>query len=144
MTYEVLVEELRAASGVYRAVAEELGPGSICLTHRTPEHLGHVELAAWLGAVAEQCTEASRALHDGAVDLAEDLQTAAAHYESTDDSVARTFRFPSPFLDPHSPFLAPGPAPFPAPIPAPGQGPVLGPPSPSGPAGPSAPAGGTP
>lgn len=137
MTYEVLVEELRAASGDYRAVPEELGSGSICLTHRTPERLRHVELAAWLGAVADQCTEASRALHDGAVDLAEDLQTAAAHYESTDDSVDRMFRFPSPFLDPHRPFLGPGPVPFPAP----GQGPVLGPPSP---AGPSAPAGGTP
>ncbi|MGV3561661.1 MAG: WXG100 family type VII secretion target [Nocardioides sp.] len=132
MTYEVLVEELRAASGDYRAVAEELGPGSICLTHRTPESLGHVELAAWLGAVAEQCTEASRALHDGAVDLADDLATAATHYESTDDGVAEMFRRPSPFLDPRSPFLTPG------------QGPVLGPPSPSGSTGPTAPAGGTP
>ncbi|WP_300644353.1 WXG100 family type VII secretion target [Nocardioides sp.] len=132
MTYEVLVEELRAASGDYRAVAEELGPGSICLTHRTPESLGHVELAAWLGAVAEQCTEASRALHDGAVDLADDLATAATHYESTDDGVAEMFRRPSPFLDPLSPFLTPG------------QGPVLGPPSPSGSTGPTAPAGGTP
>lgn len=105
MSFEVLVEELRSAAGDYRAVADELGAGAICLTYRDPDNMGHVELAAWLGAVAEQCAEASRALHDGAVGLGEDLRTAAAHYETTDDSVATMFR--SPFAaGPHLP--APG------------------------------------
>lgn len=124
MTYEVLVEQLRGAAGDYSGVAEELGRGAICLTYRDPEHLGHVELAAWLGAVAEQCVEAGRALHDGAVGLAEDLRSAAHHYESTDDGVAEMFRptFPFPFgPGGTSPLLGP---------PSPGHGPLLGPPAP--------------
>ena len=101
MGYEVLVEELRSAAGDYEGVADELGTGAMCLTSRDPEHLGHVELAAWLGAVADQCAEASRALHDGAVELGADLRAAAAHYESTDEAVAQGFR---PFGAPGSPF----------------------------------------
>ena len=94
MGYEVLVEELRSAAGDYQEVADGLGTGAMCLTYRGPTHMGHVELAAWLGAVAEQCTEASKALHDGAVDLGEDLRTAATHYETTDEAVAQGFSTP--------------------------------------------------
>lgn len=127
MTYVVLVEELRGAAGAYRGVADELGAGALCLTYRDPDNMGHVELAAWLGAVAEQCVEASQALHDGAVGLAEDLQTAGHHYETTDDGVAEMFRptFPFPFGPPGAPPLLGPSGPVQGPL-----GPLHGPPSP--------------
>jgi hypothetical protein len=106
MSYEVLVDNLRAAAGRYRKVADSLGADGVELDHVDPSSFGHVELAAWVKAVAEQCDHATKALHDGADGLADSLVAAAHHYESTDVSVGQAFQ--SPFttggLTPASPF----------------------------------------
>ena len=112
MSYEVLVDNLRAAAGRYRTVASSLGTDGVEITHVEPTSFGHIELAAWVKAIAEQCDAATKALHDGAGSLAEGLDSAAHHYETTDVSVGQTFQ--SPFsgglLDPTSPFTS-GPTP---------------------------------
>jgi hypothetical protein len=103
MSYEVLVEQLRAAAGDYRTVAGSLGTDGVEVTHLEPGSVGHVELAAWMRAVADQCDKATRALHDGATGLADSLQASAGYYETTDQGVADAFR--SPFgYSPGSPF----------------------------------------
>jgi excreted virulence factor EspC (type VII ESX diderm) len=106
MSYEVLVDELRAAAGRYRKVADSLGSDGVEIDHVDPASFGHIELAAWVKAVAEQCDNATKALHDGATDLADGLVEAAHHYETTDTSVGQVFQ--SPFttgrLGPSSPF----------------------------------------
>ncbi len=112
VTYDVLVDDLRSAAGDYRGVAASLGTSGVTITHITPDSLGHVELAAWLEAVAEQCANATRALHDGANDLGTDLDTAATGYETSDHEARDAFT--SPF-GPSSPFLGPPFAPGGAP-----------------------------
>jgi len=122
MSYEVLVENLRSAAGKYRTVAGSVGTDGVDITHVDPESFGHVELAAWVKAVGEQCDNATQALHDGATGLAGSLGTAATHYETTDDAVGQIFTRPlnggllgSPFGQPQF-----------------GQPPVYGPPAPGG------------
>jgi hypothetical protein len=117
MSYEVLVDNLRSAAGQYRTVAGSLGTDGVDITHVDPSSFGHVELAAWVKAVGEQCDNATQALHDGATGLADSLGVAATHYETTDDSVGQIFQ--QPFGDGllGSPF---------------GQPPVYGPPAPGG------------
>jgi hypothetical protein len=117
MSYEVLVENLRSAAGEYRTVAGSLGTNGVDIAHLTPESFGHIELAAWVKAVGEQCDAATTALHDGAVGLADSLVAAASHYETTDEQVGQIFT--QPF---NGGLLGP---PF-------GQPPVYGPPAPSG------------
>ena len=94
MSYEVLVENLRSAAGSYRAVAADLGTTAVEVTNAKPGSMGHVELAAWIEAVADQCAKANAALHDGATGLGESLESAASHYEITDDQVGQAFRLP--------------------------------------------------
>jgi hypothetical protein len=94
MSYAVLVEELRTAAGQYRTVAGSLGTTAVEIANIGSDSLGHVELAAWLTAVAEQCGKATTALHDGATGLADSLQAAAGHYETTDQGVCAVFRSP--------------------------------------------------
>lgn len=94
MSYEVLVDNLRAAAGRYRTVASSLGSEGVEIAHAAPASFGHIELAAWVKAVAEQCDAATEALHDGAVGLAEGLESAARHYETTDAGVGEAFRTP--------------------------------------------------
>ena len=74
-----------------------LGPDGVELDHVEPTSFGHIELAAWVKAVAEQCDHATQALHDGAAGLADNLDAAAYYYETTDESVAQNFR--APFLN---------------------------------------------
>lgn len=97
MSFEVLASGLRAAAGRYRDVAGSLGPDGVELDNVEPTSFGHIELAAWVKAVAEQCDHATQALHDGAVGLADNLDAAAYYYETTDESVAQNFR--PPFLN---------------------------------------------
>ena len=112
MSYEVLVDNLRAGAGRYRTIASSLGADGVEITHVDPASFGHIELAAWVKAVAEQCDAATGALHDGAIGLADGLDAAAHHYETTDVGVGQTFQ--SPFdgglLNPSSPFTF-GPTP---------------------------------
>ena len=126
MSYEVLVEDLRTAAGEYRTVAGSLGADGVEITNVSPGSLGHIELAAWLEAVGEQCDKATTALHDGATGLADSLQAAAGHYETTDQAVGSVFRSPFGGGLLGSPF---GP-------PAPTSGPVFGPPTPTPTSGP--------
>lgn len=104
MTYDVLVSELQAAAGQYRTVADSLGTDAVEITHLDPTSFGHVELAAWVKAVADQCDKATTALHDGATGLADSLDASAHYYESTDQGVANSFTptFGSPFSTPFS------------------------------------------
>jgi hypothetical protein len=78
------------------------------ITHVEPNSFGHIELAAWVKAVAEQCDNATQALHDGADGLADSLVEAAHHYETTDNSVAQNFQGPfgTGLLLPPAPFGA--------------------------------------
>lgn len=125
MTYEVLVTSLRKAAGRYRDVADKTGE-VVAVTHVEPDSLGHVELAAWLQAVADQCDKAHTALGEGAHALADGLDASAATYEATDEDAGSLFRAPlgsgplSTF--PTGPEQGPGQGP--------GQGPVYGPPVP--------------
>lgn len=96
MSYEVLIGNLRTAAGSYRTVASSLGTDGVELTNLTPESVGHIELAAWVKAIAEQCDNATKALHDGATGLAGSLDASAHYYESTDQGVATTFQPPFP------------------------------------------------
>jgi len=106
MSYEVLVENLRSASGRYHTIAGSLGTDGVEVAHVDPGSFGHVELAAWMEAVVDQCHQATRALHDGATGLADGLDAAAHYYESTDQGVASSFR--TPFGSPTgNPFLLP-------------------------------------
>jgi hypothetical protein len=104
MGYEVLVGGLRAAAGSYRTVGTELG-STVEITHVEPDSLGHVELAAWLKAVVEQCGNAHTALKDGANGLGDDLDAAAHHYESADEQTGQWFQSPfDPLSQPYQPF----------------------------------------
>ena len=107
MSYEVLVDDLRAAAGSYDKVADSLGTDGVKVDHVEPTSFGHVELTAWVKAVAEQLDKASQALHDGATGLADSLGVAAHHYETTDDQVATYFT--NPFGTPSAPFTPSNP-----------------------------------
>jgi len=127
MSYEVLVQELRDAAGEYDGVASSLGVTPVVIDHVTPDSLGHIELAAWLMAVAEQCGNAHTALNDGLGALALGLRTSAIDYETTDDQVADFF------VDPFSgPSSSDSLWPYGPPMPAPGSAepPLHGPPVP--------------
>ncbi|WP_121256534.1 type VII secretion target [Nocardioides ferulae] len=94
MSYDVLVGELRAAAALHQGVIDGLGSQAVDLSGNDPTVLGHVELAAWLTAVADQCEKAHQALTDGQTSLADGLETAAADYESTDEAVGLDFLSP--------------------------------------------------
>jgi Excreted virulence factor EspC, type VII ESX diderm len=94
MSYEVLVENLRGAAGKYHGAADSLGADGVEISNLNPESFGHVELAAWVEAVAEQCDKATRALHDGATGLADGLEASARFYETTDQGVAGVLQHP--------------------------------------------------
>ncbi len=106
MSYEVLAAELRSAAGDYRDTAAAVG-APVHLSPVTPAVLGHVELAAWLGAVADQCEKATQALVEGGERIADSLDTAAHHYESTDEAAGLLFS--SPFGVDTGPTLGHGP-----------------------------------
>lgn len=106
MSYEVLGSELRAAAGDYRGTAAAVG-APVHLPSVSTATLGHVELAAWLEAVTDQCEKATQALVEGAERIADDLDAAAHHYESTDDAAG--LMFSSPFGFEPGPATEPGP-----------------------------------
>lgn len=123
MRYAVLVGELRAAAGDYESVETGLGSTPVVIDHADPGSLGHVELAAWLVAVSEQCGNAHTALREGAGALAGSLRASATDYEATDDQVGGLLT--SPFIGPTfgaSPFGGPTPAPPAYGPPVPGTG----------------------
>ena len=94
MSYEVLVDNLRAAAGDYETVADSLGSDGVEIDHVDPTSFGHVELAAWVKAIGEQCDKATKALHDGATGLGDSLDAAANHYETTDETIGTVFQSP--------------------------------------------------
>ena len=137
MSYDVVVGELRAAAGRYETMVGPLAGYTFTIANASPESLGHVELAGWVTAVADQCGKAGVALHDGAVGIAGSLDTTAAGYERADQGSATGFQQPlggllgSPFGG-GTPLGTPSSGPLlgpPAPG-APGLGPVHGPPAP--------------
>src|SRR5690349_19097229 len=74
MGYEVVVEELRTAAGQYERTVSDLAGYDFEAANVAADTFGHVELAAWYAAVADQCDNAGRALHDGATGLATSLR----------------------------------------------------------------------
>ncbi len=94
MSYDVLVENLRHAAGQMRSTTQPLSGYDFHSTNVTGESFGHVELAAWFEAVADQCDKAGKALRSGAEALAGQLEYAADTYEKTDDGVADVFQTP--------------------------------------------------
>jgi hypothetical protein len=101
MSFDVLVEELRAAARTLRNVTDPLADYDFRTTDVSAESFGHVELAEWFLAVGEQCDRAGRALRTGAEVLSDSLEYTASQYESTDEGVGQLFRRPlqQPFLD---------------------------------------------
>jgi hypothetical protein len=94
MSYEVLVENLRAAASKTRSTTQPLAGYDFRETNVSGESFGHVELAEWFKAVASQCDRAGRSLRSGAEALAEQLDYAADTYEQTDTGVANQFQTP--------------------------------------------------
>jgi hypothetical protein len=94
MSYEVLVENLRAAAQKTRSTTQPLAGYDFHETNVSGESFGHVELADWFKAVAEQCDTAGRSLRSGAEALAGQLDYAATTYEQTDTGVADQFQTP--------------------------------------------------
>ncbi|MEZ5096415.1 MAG: hypothetical protein R2731_10020 [Nocardioides sp.] len=99
------------------------------------EQTGHLELAAWVEAVVDQCDKAGQALRDGALALAATLERTARDFEQTDQGVGDHFTptstgTPAPFT-PWQPFPGLGPsAPATPPVYGPPAPPVYGPPAP--------------
>ena len=94
MSYDVLVENLRHAAAQMRSTTQPLSGYDFHSTNVTGESFGHVELAEWFEAVADQCDKAGKALRSGAEALASQLDYAADTYETTDDGVADMFQTP--------------------------------------------------
>lgn len=94
MSYDVLVENLRRAAGDFRSMVAPLAGYHFATVDVSGEAFGHVELAGWYVAVADQCDNAGQALHDGAGALATSLDYAANQYEQTDQGVAQGFSGP--------------------------------------------------
>ena len=115
MSFEVVIENLRAAADTLRTTTDPMADYELGVTKLDSDTMGHIELAAWLEAVVEQCDNAGQALRDGAVTLAETLEATAADFERTDEQQAQQYTFPS---------LLPVPGSTPTP-------PVYGPPAPS-------------
>lgn len=109
MGYEVLIRELRASAGEHRKIATTLGKTPVDITATTPQPVGHVELAAWLGAIEEQIDHAHSALATGQKGLARQLTATAGDYEHTDDTAAVTLVDLLGRLQPGAPL---GPVPF--------------------------------
>lgn len=83
MTFEVLVEELRAAAAEHLTIADKLSTQPVEMTEEKPDTVGHVELALWMNAVGDQIVKAHRALRDGQDQLSDSLTAAVADYERT-------------------------------------------------------------
>ncbi len=92
MGYEVVVEELRTAAGQYERTVSDMAGYDFEATNVAADTFGHVELAAWYSAVADQCDNAGKALHDGATGLATSLRGQARTYEGTDENVGAAFQ----------------------------------------------------
>lgn len=139
--YDVLADDLRSASGEYHAVGDKIADYKLGAANIDPQHIGHVELAAWIKAVTEKCDEAGSALHDGVDLLATAVMDAAGVYERMDDDVATGFtNLLLPYGNGTSPFLPGTPGSFgtaPTPLttllgPLPTTGPTTGPVAPDG------------
>ena len=115
MSFEVVIENLRAAADTLRTTTDPMADYELGVTKLDADAMGHIELAGWLEAVVEQCDNAGQAFRDGAVTLAETLAATAADFERTDEQQAQQYTFPS---------LLPLPGSTPTP-------PVYGPPAPS-------------
>ncbi len=94
MSYEVLVENLRQAAARMRSTTQPLAGYDFHSTNVSGESFGHVELAEWFQAVADQCDQAGKALRSGAEAIAGQLEFAADNYEQTDNGVANQFQTP--------------------------------------------------
>lgn len=95
MSFEVVVEELRASALKFRAVQDAMACYAFPQQDVSAASVGHVELADWMIAVLEQCDKAGDALHLGADVLADGLDDQARDYE-TADAAARS-RFGGPW-----------------------------------------------
>lgn len=88
MSYDVIARELHSGAGELREVVSGMAGYDLAITNAGPDSLGHVELASWLKAVAEQCDLAGQALHDGAMGIAGAVDTAGNTYQNSDESNA--------------------------------------------------------
>ena len=94
MTLHVDPDDLRRAARRARRAAEPLASYDFEPRDVKDTTFGHVELAAWFLAVADQCDKAGRALYDGATDMADTLDLRASDYETTDQQEAGRYRPP--------------------------------------------------
>ena len=89
MTYEINPQLVRTMAGKYDAAVAPLAGYDFPTTRVAADTFGHVELAAWFSAVADQFDEAGRALHTSVTTMASDLRVAAHDAEAADDAAAQ-------------------------------------------------------
>lgn len=94
MSFEVIIDGLRSAGDKYESCVSEMVGYDFATVGVSGASFGHIELAAWFSAVADQCDNAGQALHDGAAGLAASLRAAANDYEATDNNVSNTWKDP--------------------------------------------------
>lgn len=95
MTYEINPALVRAMAGKYDAAVAPMSGYDFPTTRVAADTFGHVQLAAWYSAVADQFDEAGRALHEGVATMAANLRVAATDAEKVDDAVQQEFTLPS-------------------------------------------------
>ena len=95
MTYEINPALVRTMAGRYDDAAAPLAGFDLPTTRVAADTFGHVELAAWFAAVADQVDEAGRAVHEGVTTMAANLRAAAHDAEVTDDAVAQNYTPPA-------------------------------------------------
>jgi len=98
MTYEIDPQLVRTMAGSYDAAVATLAGYDFPTTRVAADTFGHVELAAWFSAVADQLDEAGRALHTGVTTMADHLRVAAHDAEAADDAAAQGLT-----IEPHTP-----------------------------------------
>ncbi len=102
MTYEINPALVRKMAGQYDAAVAPLAGHDFPTTRVAADTFGHVQLAAWYAAVADQVDEAGRALHDGVTAMADNLRVAAHEAETADGDATTRFTPPPTFSSPPS------------------------------------------
>jgi hypothetical protein len=100
MTYEIDPALVRSMASRYDAAVAPLAHHDLPTTRVAADTFGHVELAAWFAAVADQVDEAGRALHDAVTTMATNLRVVAKDAETADDDAAARFTPPPAFAPP--------------------------------------------
>lgn len=95
MTFEINPALVRRMAGKYDAAVAPIAGYDFATTRVAADTFGHVELAAWFSAVADQFDEAGRALHDGVTTMAANLRVAANDAEAADDAAKAGLTLPT-------------------------------------------------